>query len=183
LILEYQEHVQSEFEGTIIDIETIGRFSQRYRYTDDVREYEYIQQVIFGHIDRRGLQILYVRNRSEITELNERVAAVVDGLLRPFYAFNAAFETGVLFHCLGEELRFDGELQGEKFESKAEAVRRLGIPNYGDPFHDKGILCMHAWEGGQYDAAVAHNRACLLKERDILLRRGYREPDEVVFNP
>lgn len=26
---------------------------------------------------------------------------------------------------------------------------------------------------------VAHNRACLLKERDILLKRGYRTPDKI----
>ena len=181
MIVEYREDIGSDFEGTIIDIETIGRFNSLYRYTNDVREFEYIQQVIFGSIDGRGLQILYVRDRNEIPELNHRVAAVIGGLPRPFYAFNTAFETGVLFHRLGEEHRFHGELQEAKFESKAEAVRKLGIPNYGDPFNDKGILCMHAWESGEFDKAIAHNRACLLKERDILLMRGFREPDELVF--
>ena len=181
MIQEYHEDTGSDFEGTIIDIETIGRFNSLYRYSNDVREYEYIQQVIFGSIDRHGLQILYVRDPDEIPELNHRVAAVIGGLLRPFYAFNTAFETGVLFHGLGEEHSFDGELQEAKFEAKAEAVRKLGIPNYGDPFNDRGILCMQAWESGQFDTAVAHNRACLLKERDILLRRGSREPDELVF--
>lgn len=181
MIQEYREDIRSDFEGTIIDIETIGRFDHRYRYSNDVREYAYIQQVIFGSIDRHGLKILYVRDRNEITELNERVAGVIGRLVRPFYAFNTAFETGVLFHGLGEEHHFDGELQEEKFEAKAEAVRKLAIPNYEDPFHDRGILCMQAWESGQYDVAVAHNRACLLKERDILLRRGSREPDELVF--
>lgn len=181
MIQEYQEDIQSDFEGTIIDIETIGRFNQLYRYTSDVREYEYIQQVIFGSIDRHVLRILYVRDTSEIMELNERVATVIDSLLRPFYAFNTSFETGVLYFGLGEELYFDGELQEEKFEAKAKAVRNLGIPNYDDPFYDKGIMCMHAWESGQYDSAIAHNRACLLKERDILLKRGSREPNELAF--
>jgi hypothetical protein len=27
--------------------------------------------------------------------------------------------------------------------------------------------------------AIAHNRSCLLKEKDILLLRGYRKPDEL----
>ena len=181
MILEYSEDIQSDFEGTIIDIETVGKFSQRYRDTNDSREYEYIRQVIFGYIDRHGLRVLYVRDRDEIHELNERVAAIIHDLQRPLYAFNTTFERAVLFHELGEELRFDGELQQEKYESKANAVRTLGIPNYDDPFYDKGILCMHAWEGGEFDRAVAHNRACLLKERDILLLRGFREPDELVL--
>jgi hypothetical protein len=36
---------------------------------------------------------------------------------------------------------------------------------------------MYAWQNGEFDKAIAHNRACLMKERDILLRRGYRKPD------
>jgi len=36
---------------------------------------------------------------------------------------------------------------------------------------------MYAWQAGEFDKAVAHNRACLMKERDILLKRGYRKPD------
>ncbi len=182
MIYEYREDIQSDIDGTIIDIETIGRFNQRYRYTNDVREFEYIQQVIFGSIDRNQLQILHVRDKNDIPELNERVTTVIDGLNRPFYAFNAIFEMGVLYFGLGEELYFDGELQDEKFESKAKAVRNLGIPNYDDPFYDKGLLCMQAWEKGEFDTAIAHNRACLLKERDILLKRGFREPYELIFN-
>ncbi|MBN1644172.1 MAG: hypothetical protein JW856_05080, partial [Dehalococcoidales bacterium] len=72
---------------------------------------------------------------------------------------------------------FEGELQREKYKSKANAVKELGIINHGDPFNDKGILCMYAWQNGKFEEAVAHNRACLLKERDILLRRGYRNPN------
>jgi len=181
LIEEYREETPSGLQGTIIDIETIGRFDQRYRFTNDAREYQYVQPVIFGFIDRFCLRILYVCRRSEITELSERVSVVLATLPRPFYAFNASFEEAVLFHNLGEEWRFDGELQAARFESKAEAVRKLGIPNYGDPFYDKGILCMYAWENGEFRKAVSHNRACLLKERDILLMRGFREPDELVF--
>ena len=113
--------------------------------------------------------------------MSERVAGLVGTLRRPLYAFNTCFERAVLFHGLGQELRFGGELQGERFEPKSRAVAALGIPNHDDPFFDKGILCMQAWECGRFGQAVAHNRACLLKERDILLRRGFREPDELTL--
>jgi hypothetical protein len=182
LILEHREAISSDFDGTIIDIETIGKFNSRYRYTDDVREYEYIRQVIFGYINRHALTILYVRAMEEIDELNERVTSLISNLNKPFYAFNTIFEMAVLYHGLGREIRFDGELQAVKYESKASVVSALGIPNYDDPFYDRGILCMQAWENGQFDKAIAHNRACLLKERDILLRRGFREPDRLAFN-
>lgn len=182
MILKHREVIHSDFDGTIIDIETIGKFNARYRDTDDVREYEYIQQVIFGYMNRHALTILYVRAVDEINELNERVSSLISNLNKPFYAFNTIFERAVLYHGLGRELRFDGELQAEKYESKASVVSALGIPNYDDPFFDRGILCMQAWESGQFDKAVAHNRACLLKERDILLRRGFREPEGLAFS-
>ncbi|HEY41546.1 MAG TPA: hypothetical protein G4O18_06770 [Dehalococcoidia bacterium] len=181
MILEHREAIHSNFDGTIIDIETIGKFNARYRDTDDIREYEYIRQVIFGYIDRHALTILYVRDTEEIDELNERVASLIGNLTKPFYAFNTVFERSVLYHGLGRELHFDGELQAEKYESKASAVSTLGIPNYDDPFFDRGILCMQAWESGDFDKAIAHNRACLLKERDILLLRGFREPEGLTY--
>ena len=182
MILEHIETISSDFDGTIIDIETIGKFNSRYRYTDDIREYEYIRQVIFGYIDRHTLNILYVRGMEEIDELNERVASLIGNLDKPFYAFNTTFERAVLYHGLGRELRFEGELQAEKYESKASVVNALGIPNYDDPFYDRGILCMQAWENGEFEKAIAHNRACLLKERDILLQRGFRESDGLAFS-
>jgi len=181
MIVEYHEDAAADFDGTIIDIETIGRFDAGYRNTSDVREFQYIRQVMFGWVDREGLSILYVRDPGEVTELNERVADVMDGLSRPFYAFNTSFERGVLYHQLGQQYVFDGELQKEKYESKANAVQALGIPNYDDPFNDKGILCQEAWQDGRFDEAVAHNRACLLKERDILVLRGFRQPDVLLF--
>ena len=46
---------------------------------------------------------------------------------------------------------------------------------------DNGKLCMEAWQKGQLEKAIAHNRSCLLKERDILLRRGFRKPNQLNF--
>ncbi len=177
MIKEHREVIHSDFTGTIIDIETIGDFNERYRNTGDIREYEDIQQVIFGLVTKDYLQILYVRGKDEIPELTNRIAGIIDKLEKPFYAFNTSFEKQVLSLRLGRNISFECELQKERFESKARAVRELGIPAHDDPFNDKGILCMYAWQNGDFERAVAHNRACLLKERDILLKRGYRKPD------
>ena len=177
MIQEYREGISSNFTGTIIDIETIGDFNSSYRNTGDSREYEDIRQVIFGLVTAQYLQILYVTQKADIPELNDRIAGIIDTLEKPFYAFNTSFEENVLSFQLGRGVAFECELQREKFESKARAVKELGISGHGDPFNDKGLLCMYAWQNGEFERAVAHNRACLLKERDILLRRGYRKPN------
>jgi len=177
MIIEHKEDTSSNFEGTIIDIETIGEFLNQY---SDSRRYKDIRLVIFGFINRYTLQILCAKGMRAIDELRERTGKLIESLERPFYAFNSEFERSVLFYKLGKKIDFEGELQ-EGHESKAKAVRDLAIPNYNDPFYDKGILCIEAWEKGEFDKAIAHNRACLLKERDILLKRGFRTPDGLKF--
>jgi len=178
MIIEHKEDINSDFEGTIIDIETIGDFLNQY---PDSRQYKDIQLAIFGFINRYALQILCARGMRAIDELRERAGKIIDTLERPFYAFNCNFERSVLFYELGKEIVFDGELQKEKYESKVNAVGDLGIPNYDDPFYDRGFPCMKAWESGEFEKAIAHNRACLLKERDILIKREYIKPDKLKF--
>ena len=177
MIIEYKEDISSSFEGTIIDIETIGQFLNQY---PDSRRYKDIRLVIFGFINSYALHIFCAKGIEALNELRERTEMIIDSLERPFYAFNSEFERGVLFYELGKEIDFDGELQ-EGYESKANARSYLGIPNYNDPFYDKGFLCMQAWKNVEFDRAIAHNQACLLKERDILLKRGFRKPDELKF--
>ncbi|OGO06829.1 MAG: hypothetical protein A2Z76_00060 [Chloroflexi bacterium RBG_13_56_8b] len=179
-IIKRIEDVNSDFDGTVIDIETIGKFDDKYQYTNDSREYQYIQQIIFGFINKHSLHILCAKGMEAISDLGAETLKFIDSLQRPFYAFNCNFERGVWFHQLGKKVDFDGELQAER-ESKAKAVRDLGIPNYDDPFYDRGLWCMNAWHNGEFDAAIAHNRACLLKERDILIKRNFRKPDELKF--
>jgi len=178
VIIEHKEDTSSSFEGTIIDIETIGPFRNQY---PDSRRYKDIQLVIFGFINRYALHIFCARGMEALNELRERTEIIIDSLERPFYAFNSEFERGVLFYELGKEIDFNGELNEEKYEPKSDAVRNLGIPNYDDPFYDKGFLCMQAWQDEEFDRAMAHNRACLLKERDILMIRGFRKLDELKF--
>ncbi len=178
MIIEHKEAISSNFEGTIIDIETIGEFLNQ---NPDSRLYKDIQLVIFGFINRHGLHISCAKGIEAINEVRENIEDIIGGLEKPFYAFNSQFERGVLFYELGGKIDFDGELQKEKYESKASAVRDLDIPNYDDPFYDRGFWCMNAWHNREFDKAIAHNRACLLKERDILIKRGFRKPDELKF--
>ena len=178
MIIERKENISSNFEGTVIDIETIGEFLNQY---PDSRRYKAIQLVIFGFINEQGLHIFCAKGMQAINELNLKTERIIDTLIRPFYAFNSEFERGVWFHQLGKMIDFDGELQRYRGESKGNARAELDIPNYDDPFNDVGKLCKQAWLRGEFDNTIKHNRACLLKERDILIKRGSREPDELKF--
>ena len=178
MIRIYREKIVSDFEGTIIDLETIGYFVDRF---EDSRRYRKILPVIFGSIQREGILIFCAEDRDSISEFEREIVNVLDLLKKPFYAFNAEFERGVLFHRTGKEVVFERELNFEKFESKKGAVQSLRIPNYGDPCKDNGWLCSQEWLKGNIDHAILHNRSCLLKERDILLKRGFRKPDALRF--
>jgi hypothetical protein len=180
VIQEYHEETPFDFEGTIIDIETIGEFDPAFPY--DSRHYRKMKQVIFGYINKDQLHIYCAQTLEGTEKLRLMTPEIFAGLKRPYYAFNCNFESGVWFHQAGIQINFDGELQGEPFESKKNAILRLKIPNYNDPFWDKGQMCIKAWHDLAFDKVIAHNRACLLKERDILLKRGTTEPDKVHFS-
>ncbi len=184
MIIEHKEDIISNFDGTIIDIETIGEFNNNklYKIYNDSRQYENMQQVILGFINKNGLRIFCAQGKGAIDDLKTITGKNIEKLERPLYAFNADFESSIWFHQLGKKIVFEGELNKEKYEKKSDAVRSLGIPNYDDPFYDKGFLCMEAWEKEEFNKAIAHNRACLLKERDILLIRGFRTPNKIEFN-
>ena len=177
MLIKHEEILKSDIRGTVIDIETIGEF-ERYR---DSRRYKNLKTVIFGFLSSCELRILCAEGKESIGELFNEVINIINMLEKPFYGFNNEFERGVLFYNLDLRIDFEGELQKEKFEKKANAVRDLKIPNYDDPFFDDGYKCMNAWNLGDFTRAVAHNRACLLKERDILLKRKYRDSDKMEF--
>jgi hypothetical protein len=170
------EAVSSDIEGTIIDIETIGDFRKEYY---DSRRYKDIVPVIFGFLTRDRLQIHCARTQGTIATLKQKIIALLPGLEKPFHAFNTQFEVGSLFHHLGEPVMFERELNKERYEAKRSAVRELGISNYDDPFNDDGLACKRAWLDGEINLAILHNRSCLLKERDLLLKRGFRESEEL----
>jgi len=176
MVKTHFEKIKSDFEGTIIDIETIGEFT---RGSKDSLEYKEIIPVIFGFINKEGLNLHYAENEDGIAELKNGIKKMLQDLERPFYAFNTDFERGVFFHQLGEPVLFEGELNKEKYERKRDTVRLLRIPQYDDPFNDNGLACKEAWLAGDIENPIRHNRSCLLKERDILLKRGFRKPDEL----
>jgi len=178
MVLVYDEKVESDFDGTIIDIETIGNFKNIF---PDSRRYSNIQPVAFGCINNHRLSIYCAKGMESIEKLKEKISFLIDTLQRPFYAFNSEFEMGVFFHSLNKKVRFERELNEERYESKKSVVSLLNISQYGDPFKDNGKLCMIAWLKGQIELAIAHNRSCLLKERDILLKRGFRKSEELNF--
>jgi hypothetical protein len=183
-IITFIKDIESNFKGTIIDIETIGEPTKNplYKAYNDSRQCENIKQVILGIISNTRLEIHCATNNEGIDELKMNTSKILGECKRPFYAFNADFESSVWFHHIGIVISFDGELQKMKFEKKSNAIKELNIPNYDDPFHDEGKLCMEAWGKTQFEKAIAHNRACLLKERDILVKRGFREPNIITFN-
>lgn len=180
MVKVYTEDIKSNFKGTIIDLETIGYFRDGYQ---DSRRCKDIMPVIFGFINKSGLKIYCAENKKSIGKLKKKIKIVLPRLKKPFYAFNTGFEKSVLFYFLGERIPFQGELNMKKYEAKWRVVQSLGIPNYDDPFYDDSMACMSAWINGEIDESIKHNRSCLLKERDILLIRGFRKPDELKLIP
>ncbi|MGA8848418.1 MAG: hypothetical protein WB564_01130 [Dehalococcoidia bacterium] len=172
------------YKGTIIDIETIGDYCREYK--GDLREYKDLKMVIFGYINKQGWHIYCAIDIKYIPKLEEKAKQLLITLKNesPLYAFNCNQEKGVFFHRLNEKILMK-ELQSKEYERKDEALRKLGIvESYGDPFHgdrDPGKACMRAWESGDFDKAVQHNRACLLKEQELLLRGRGRGPEPLDF--
>ena len=133
------------------------------------------------------MKILCAKREEAIIELKKKTKQITQSLEKPFFSYNCCFEMGVLFHSCGLEIEFDGDLMkekvaGVKWENKREACVELNISNYDDPFNGNGRECSSAWLNGEWKKAINHNRSCLLTERDILLRRGYRKPDPFVFH-
>ena len=177
-IVEHHEDAQVSFEGTVIDLETIGKFRRGY---DDSRCYADIKPVIFGYISKDSLGIRYIKDEEDLPLFRKEIKGLLASLDRPFYGFNSIFEMGVIYNFIGQEVIFEREINQERFEKKEYTVNDLGIPSYDDPFHGDGLACMKAWLNGDVDESVKHNRSCLLKERDILQKRGHRQPDTMSF--
>lgn len=176
LIVHNEKLPVANFSGTILDIETIGSFQRQYR-DDDSRQYCQIMPTIIGYITEDALVIYCAEELGDFRVLREMAVQFVNSCVRPLFAFQSKFERGVLFHAYGLELEIDGELNNWTFEKKGNACMELCIPDYDDPFHNDGGLCVMAWHNKTHAQAIRHNRSCLLKERDILLKRGYRQPD------
>ena len=173
----WSEKADTSFSGTIIDFETIGELS---RYWDS-RAYKDNIPVMVGALHDGEMHIHYVEKKDEIQSFHDELKLILDALPRSWYAFNCDFEKGVTFHSLGLIHEYDHELNARKYERKGDCRVNLGLSNYDDPFNDDGKLFPKNWLKGNIDDCLKHNRACLLKERDILEIRGFREPDKLKF--
>lgn len=173
----HHEKVDVPFDGTIIDIESIGNFNNSYP-DEDSRQYKELKPTIFGCITSTDLKILCAENESEIEKLNDLIKNETSTLPHPFHAFNVRFEQGIIYHSCGMKTPFEGEINTFSREKKKYTVEDMKINNYDDPFFDDGKLCVLNWPKGEHDLCIKHNRSCLLKERDILVQRGRRVPDK-----
>ena len=177
LISHNEKLIPANFSGTIIDIETIGPFESY--PDDDSRRYNKITPTIIGYITKDELNIFCAKDLESLNELRDVALNIVPSFEKPLFAFQSKFERSVLHHAYGIKLDIHGELNNRPREWKGYACSDLSIPNYDDPFNNDGKLCVTAWVNGTHFQAIRHNRSCLLKERDILLKRSYRQPDEL----
>jgi len=184
MLKEYHKNQNLSYTGTIIDIETIDDFCDKYK--GDSREYKDLKMVILGYINRKSLHIYCAQGHEDIPILEEKTKQLLETLdkERPLYAYQCHNEMGVFFHRLNLKILFDKELQTDR-ESKEHALRRLGIfDSFGDPFHNEpkpGNACRIAWLHGYFDNAIKHNCACLLKEQALLLKGHVVAPRPLDF--
>lgn len=178
-ILERYGVEYKTFEGAVIDLETDER-----NFLDELHgadRYKRHCAVCCGILDKNEVEII----AKTCNASNELFVQAVDEKLRrtdrPYYAFNVGCDMALLTKLLGREIQFDRELQQYERESKRDAVKNLGVPNFDDPFNGLGYLAAKEWtkhlETHETDCAkriVAHNLACVLKEYTILVRRGCR---------
>ena len=167
MIFHFQEQSPFPIKGTIIDFETIGEIHNN---LNNHEKYKDIDPVIFGTLENTQILISYIEEIDYIPALIQLIQVRIQDLTPPFYAFNCKFEQNIIKNHLGLQVKFE-ELQSRPYEKKEKCVIELGIPGYGDPFNGNGNLCRQAWLDGRIQECIKHNRACLLKEAEILKRR------------
>jgi len=166
-------------EGTIIDLETIGPFHDVLKGT---KRYKEVKPYLFGYLTGNMIVQKYVEKSDHIPALLGFLKETnFTKFPKPLYAFFVEFEIGVIYCSTGKRLLFDRELKKGR-GSKEELVKKFGISNYDDPFPGQGIRLIQEFENGNIVGSLRHNKACLLKERDILYRRGYADPPKIDFH-
>ena len=167
-------------KGTIIDLETIGHIRNEFR---DTRRYEKVKPYLFGYLNGNTIVQKYVEKPDHITQLVQWIKKTIltDLFLKPLYAFFTEFESGVIYCATGINVNFDRELKKGP-GGKESIVKKLGISAYDDPFPGVGVKCIDEFKRGNIENCLKHNQACLLKERDILFKRGFVDPDKIEFH-
>ncbi len=175
----FQEKIDTDFEGTIIDIETIGNFGTPSGFfpqgRDYLSRYRDMRITTIGTLSDNLLRIFIAKNEESMERFQRKATKVMRIADSPTYAFSKSFEEGCFYWNSGHDhIDLDCELQSFVGESKKSVVAKLEIDNYDDPFHDIGRKCVHAFEVDDLSNIIKHNRACLLKENQILQKRGVK---------
>jgi len=172
-------HVEGKtLDGTIIDLETIGPLNDG---LDGIERYKDVKPYLLGYLTGNTLVQKYVERSDDIPSLIEFIKETnFTDFPKPLYAFFVEFETGVIYCSAGRKLLFDRELKKGK-GGKENMVKKFRISNYDDPFPGQGIKLIEEFTNGNIVDSLRHNRACLLKERDILYRGGYALPPKISF--
>jgi hypothetical protein len=183
---ELHEKQELNYDGTIIDIETIGDTTRGYPKYDS-REFNQVKIVIFGFINKNGLHIYCAEGMNDIDHLAQYIkATITPDWAKPLFAYNAHYEMGTIFHHYGIELPFDFELQPREYLRKEDYMQEMGIvDNCNDPFNfppNRGLQCRTSWQNSHFDQAMRHNRACLLKEQAIMLTKTFKPIIPFTFN-
>ncbi|MHA1637592.1 MAG: hypothetical protein ACTSUB_06200 [Candidatus Thorarchaeota archaeon] len=176
----HREQVETTFEGTIIDIETVGEFRRVGGFSplgqDYLGRYKDMKITTVGFLSENELSVFFVKDAESLDNFRKKAISILKTRTAPTYAFNKSFEEGCYFWNSGQEsLHIDNELQSFTGEKKENVVIKLGINKYDDPFHGEGRKCVSAFFQGNIDDIVKHNRACLLKENQILAKRGAKK--------
>jgi hypothetical protein len=172
------EHVDTNFEGALIDIETIGQFYGPWRDTpplgsDYISRYKLMRITTVGILSDDTLTIFIANDVDCLDAFQKKAMEIMRRSNKPCYAFNKTFEEGCYFWNSGRKiLEYEYELQQYPLEKKENVVMQLGIDDYRDPFHGDGSKCKKAFLKGDLKSIISHNRACLLKESKILEKRG-----------
>jgi len=177
---ESRFHVEGNpLEGTIIDLETIGPIRNGFR---DTRRYEKVRPYLFGYLNGNTIVQKYVEKPDHIPQLVQWIKETIltDLFQKPLYAFFTEFETGVIYCTTSIKVNFDRELK-KGAGGKESIVKKLGISAYDDPFPGVGVKCIEEFKRGNIENCLKHNKACLLKERDILFKRGFVDPNKIEF--
>lgn len=170
----------SPLDGTIIDLETIGSIRNGFR---DTRRYEKVKPYLFGYLNRNTIVQKYVEKPDHIPKLVQWIkkAILTNIFQEPLYAFFTEFEIGVIYCATGIKVNFNRELK-KGAGGKESIVKKLGIRAYDDPFPGAGVKCIEEFKKGNLENCLKHNKACLLKERDILFKRGFTFPNKINFH-
>ncbi len=170
---EYVENIQTDIVGSILDLETIGEFSRGGAVNNAFAEYREIKITTVGVLTRDKIVIRIANGQNALSEFQELAVEMILDTKRPLYAFNKRFEEGCFYWASGgRRLIIEHELQRFPREKKENVVRMLGIDSFGDPYHGEGRRCVVAFAAGDLESIVRHNRSCLLKEAQILKKRG-----------